>query len=180
MSNSRFPGRGQARENIAVLPFPPDMPDQHERLRRVDPRRRAMPAADRLERLIGPRMREGLHLAGEGLFVCAHGVQLHRQRRADVDEEVRAEHAARKRRRPFGGRCGLVAQHGGDARVGHRPGRYQRCLEDDPVILVRVLAEVSERQVWADAADAFFDRRDDVEQRQGIEPLVRQAAEHHV
>src|ERR1051325_10791291 len=125
----------------------------------VAPRDRAV--AQRIERA---RMRILAHFA----LVAAHRRDLAVERRGDLDPGIGDERA---RIRPLGAARGIEREDGGDA--GHRgPRGHERRLEQQLVIAVDVAAPLAVDRVRLDLRDDALERRDDVGQRQRVEPLV--------
>src|SRR3954463_2918140 len=83
--------------------------EQHERLRRLHARDDSLALCVHLDRLVRARVRVGQDLAHVGVGVHRHRLDLLVERRADVDEQVRREHAALEWLCPLGRRAGLIS-----------------------------------------------------------------------
>src|SRR2546422_316784 len=138
--------------------------DGHEHLRRIEtllvsPGPRAV--AQRLERA-------GVRIGTQLALIACHGGELLVERRGDVHPGVRGERA---RKRPLGAAGRVEGVDCFNASLG-RAGRHESRPEKDLVVAVDVAAVLAVHDARLDFADDALERRDELGERDGVEPLV--------
>src|SRR2546429_5122966 len=147
--------------------MPPRPADGEEHLRRFQARLVAPGPGAVAERLERAGVRIGPHLA----LVARHGGDLGLERLGDIHPRVGHEAA---RVGPLRAARGVERVHGSDA-ILRRSRRDEGGFEEQLVVAIDVATVLTIDHVGSQLADDLLERRNDIRERDGIEPLIRKA-----